>query len=122
MGESATIVCSLFMMRVWRNTDSKTVHYGTACRFNVGDSGHMPNTGERREIKRYTNAKENETVVKAKKLVSKTKQGSAKVAGEEMSRERRNNRPLKAPLSDAEASDRMVDEGNPNAKPSAGKI
>jgi len=82
----------------------------------------MPNTGERREIKRYTNAKENETVVKAKKLVSKTKQNSAKVAGEEMSRERRNIHPPKKPLTDAEASDRMIDEGGPNTKPTSGKV
>ena len=82
----------------------------------------MPNTGERREIKRYTNAKENETVVEAKKLVSKTKQDSAKDATKERSRERRNIHPPKAPLSDAEASDRMVDEGNPNAKPTGGKV
>jgi DNA-directed RNA polymerase subunit F len=77
----------------------------------------MTNTGERREIKRYTNAKENETVVEAKKLVSKTKQRSAKVAGEELSRERRNAHAPKPSLTDAEASDRMVDEGSPNSKP-----
>jgi|GEM_PF-3404972 len=82
----------------------------------------MPNTGERREIKRYTNAKENETVVEANKLVSKTKQRSAKVAGEELSREQRNARASKASLTDAEAADRMVDEGNPNAKPASGKV
>jgi len=82
----------------------------------------MPNTGERREIKRYTNAKENETVVEANKLVSKTKQRSAKVAGEELSREQRNARASKTSLTDAEAADRMVDEGNPNAKPASGKV
>jgi hypothetical protein len=81
----------------------------------------MPNTGERREIKRYTNAKENETVVEANKIVSKTKQRSAKVAGEELSREKRTARASKASLTDAEAADRMVDEGNPNAKPASGK-
>jgi DNA-directed RNA polymerase subunit F len=77
----------------------------------------MPNTGERREIKRYTNAKENETVVEAKKLVSNTKQRSAKVATEELSRERRNAHAPKPSLTDTEASDRMVDEGDPNSKP-----
>jgi len=82
----------------------------------------MPNTGERREIKRFTNAKENETVLEAKKLVSKTKQRSTKVAGEELSRERRNAHAPKASLTDAEASDRMVDEGNPNTKPTAGRV
>lgn len=82
----------------------------------------MPNTGERREIKRYTNAKENETVMESKKLVSTTKQRSAKVANEELSRERRNVHAPKASLTDAEASDRMVDEGDPNAKPAAGKV
>ena len=82
----------------------------------------MPNTGERREIKRFTNAKENETVLEAKKLVSKTKQRSTKVAGEELSRERRNAHAPKASLTDAKASDRMVDEGNPNTKPTAGRV
>jgi DNA-directed RNA polymerase subunit F len=82
----------------------------------------MTNSGERREIKRYTNAKENETVVEAKKLVSKTKQRSAKVAGEELSRERRKAHTSKASLTDAEASNRMVDEGNPNAKPTDSKV
>jgi DNA-directed RNA polymerase subunit F len=77
----------------------------------------MPNTGERREIKRYTNAKENETVAEAKKLVSNTKQRSAKVATEELSRERRNAHASKPSLTDTEASDRMVDEGDPNSKP-----
>ena len=75
----------------------------------------MPNTGERREIKRYTNAKENETVAEAKKLVSKTNQHSAKVAGEELSRARRKDHGPKVPLTDAEGSDRMVDEGAPPA-------
>jgi len=82
----------------------------------------MPNTGERREIKRYANAKENETVVESKKLVSKTKQRSAKNSEEELSREHRNAHAPKVPLTDAEASDRMVDEGDPNAKPAVGKV
>ena len=60
----------------------------------------MPNTGERREIKRYVNAKENQTVQDAKKLVSKTKQRSEKASEEELTREQRN-----------------VDEGNPNTRP-----
>ena len=81
----------------------------------------MPNTGERREIKRYTNAKESETVSKSKKLISKTKQSSAKAADEEQARERRNAHESEKSITDAEASDRMVDESNPNAKPSAGQ-
>ena len=81
----------------------------------------MPNTGERREIKRYTNAKENEAVVEAKKLVSKTKQHSAKVANEELSREQRNAHAPRTSMTDTEASDRMVDEGDPNSKPTPGK-
>jgi len=81
----------------------------------------MPNTGDRREIKRYANAKENETVVESKKLVSSTKQRSAKVANEELLRERRNAHALKTTLKDAEGSDRMVDEGDPNVKPAVGQ-
>ena len=80
----------------------------------------MPNTGERREIKRYSDAKENETVQESKKLVSKLKQDSAKKVIEEQSREHRHA--PKVPLTDEQASDRMVDEGDPNGKPSAGKV
>jgi hypothetical protein len=82
----------------------------------------MPNTGERREIKRYTNAKENETIVESKKLVSKTKQRSAKNTREELSREKRNAHAPKVPLTDSEASDRMIDEGDPNVRSPAGKL
>jgi hypothetical protein len=39
--------------------------------------GNMPNTGERREIIGRVNAKEAEMVQQSKKLVAKTKQGSA---------------------------------------------
>ena len=81
----------------------------------------MPNTGERREIKRYANAKENETVIESKKLVSKVKQGSAKSTNEELSREKRNAHAPKVPLTDEQASDRMVDEGDPNGRPASGK-
>ena len=81
----------------------------------------MPNTGERREIKRYSNAKENETVIESKKLVSKVKQGSAKSTNEELSREKRNAHAPKVPLTDEQASDRMVDEGDPNGRPASGK-
>jgi len=49
----------------------------------------MPNTGERRQIKNYENAKENETVREAKKMVSKVKQNSRKSANEEQVREQR---------------------------------
>ena len=35
----------------------------------------MPDTGQRREITRFVDAKEAETVQEAKKLVEKTKQG-----------------------------------------------
>jgi hypothetical protein len=38
----------------------------------------MPDTGQRREITRFVDAKEAETVQEAKKLVAKTKQGSAR--------------------------------------------
>ena len=82
----------------------------------------MPNTGERREIKRYANAKESETVLESKKLVSKTKQRAGKDSQEELSRERRNTHAPKIPLTDAEASERMIDEGDPNVRPPAGKV
>ena len=85
----------------------------------------MPNTGERREIKRYVNAKENQTVQDAKKLVSKTKQRSEKASEEELTRELRNDpskivktdRDVTAPLTDQQGANRMVDEGNPNTRP-----
>jgi hypothetical protein len=85
----------------------------------------MPNTGERREIKRYVNAKENQTVQDAKKLVSKTKQRSVETAEEELARELRNVPSnvvkkvpeAKAPLTDQQAANRMVDEGDPNIRP-----
>jgi hypothetical protein len=49
----------------------------------------MPDTGERREIKRFVNAKEDETVKESKKLVSKTNQRSAKTAQASSSRKKK---------------------------------
>ena len=49
----------------------------------------MPDTGQRREITRFVDSKEAETVQEAKKLVAKTKQGSAKTSKENRSRKRR---------------------------------
>ena len=71
------------------------------------------------------NAKEAEAVQKSKKLVSKTKQRSAKTAQEDRSRKRRNvssggeKKPLESEdhQRDQEASERMVDEGDPNPRP-----
>jgi hypothetical protein len=85
----------------------------------------MPNTGERREIKRYVNAKENQTVQEAKKLVSKTKQRAEEISGEELARKLKNVPSklvkkvpaVKSPLTDQQAANRMVDEGNPNVRP-----
>jgi hypothetical protein len=85
----------------------------------------MPDTGERREITRFVNAKEAETVQGSKKLISKTKQRSAKTAQENQSRKRRNVsssseeklRESEGHRRDQEASDRMVDEGGPNQRP-----
>jgi hypothetical protein len=85
----------------------------------------MADTGERREITRFANAKENETVQESKKLKSQTKQRSAKAVRENRSRKRRNVSPSSAPevpeteghRSDREASERMVDEGGPNQRP-----
>ena len=85
----------------------------------------MPNTGERREIKRYVNAKESQTVKDAKKLVSKTKQRSVESAEEELARKLKNVPSnlvekvpeAKEPLTDQQAANRMVDEGDPNIRP-----
>jgi hypothetical protein len=64
----------------------------------------MPDTGET-EISHFVNAKEVEQVQESHKLVSKTKQRSAKP------RETEDHR------NDLEASERMVDEGGPNSRP-----
>jgi hypothetical protein len=56
----------------------------------VEHSPGMPDTGERREITHFVNAKEAEQVQESKKLVSKTKQRSAKAAHQDRSRKRRN--------------------------------
>jgi hypothetical protein len=110
------------MVRVWTNVSKVNVHNETSWPIHMAHSRDMTNTGTRREIKRYANAKESETVEAAKSLVSRAKQRSAKGASEVLERERRNARKPKAPLTDAEASDRMVDEGNPNTKPTSGKV
>jgi len=110
------------MLRVWTNAIQATVHYETSLPNCMTHSRGMTNSGTRREIKRYANAKESETVQASKNLVSKTKQRSAKLASEELKREQRNDHTPKVPLTDAESSDRMVDEGNPNTKPTAGKV
>jgi hypothetical protein len=85
----------------------------------------MADTGERREITRFANAKETETVQVSKKLISKTKQGSAATAQESRSRKRRNVSPVSGAKSretenhkaDREGTERMVDEGDPNPNP-----
>jgi hypothetical protein len=85
----------------------------------------MPNTGERREIKRYVNAKEDETVQESKKLISGTKQRNAKTSEEKQSRRQRTPQSKtaakllksKLPATDAQGAERMVDEGDPNVTP-----
>ena len=85
----------------------------------------MVDTGQRREITRFANAKENETVQESKKLISKTKQLSAKAVEENRTRKRRNvssSSKQEVPETedhrrDREASERMVDEGGPNQHP-----
>jgi hypothetical protein len=85
----------------------------------VRHSPLMPDTGERREITRFVNAKEAETVQESKRLISTTKQRSAKTAQESRSRKRRTvcssseekPRESEGHRSDREASERMVDEG-----------
>ena len=87
-------------------------------------SQRMPDTGERREIIHFVNAKEAEEVRESKMLVSKTKQRSAKTARENLSRKRRNvsssskDKPHETEdhRRDQDASDRMVDEGDPNPR------
>ena len=85
----------------------------------------MADTGERREITRFANAKEDEIVQESKKLKSKTKQRSAKAVQETRSRKRRSVSPrsqdevpeTEGNRRDREASERMVDEGGPNQRP-----
>jgi hypothetical protein len=85
----------------------------------------MADTGERREITRFANAKETETVQESKKLISKTKQRAAKAVEENRSRKRRYASPsseqevpeTEGHRRDQEASERMVDEGGPNQRP-----
>ena len=84
----------------------------------------MPDTGERREITRFANAKEAERVQESKKLISKTKQRSAKAAlktrppqGRTFSQDNE-EKPHEADArqKDQEGSDGMVDEGAPNRR------
>jgi hypothetical protein len=85
----------------------------------------MVDTGQRREITRFANAKETETVQESKKLISNTKQRSAKAVEENRTRKRRNDSSSskqEVPETedhrrDREASERMVDEGGPNQRP-----
>ena len=80
----------------------------------------MPDAGERREITHFVNAKEAEEVQESKKLVSNTKQRSAKAGDEDRSRKRRNvsassdEKPRETEDDRVQAgSERMVDEGSP---------
>jgi hypothetical protein len=90
----------------------------------VEHSPGMPDTGERREITHFVNAKEAEQVQESKKLVSKTKQQFARTAHENRSRKRRNvslssqeePRQTEDHRRDQDASERMVDEGDPNPR------
>jgi hypothetical protein len=83
----------------------------------------MPDTGDRREIKRFVNAKEAETVQEANKAASTAEQQSAKAARENQARKQRNGpgHPKAGKVaesqSDKAASDKMVDEGDPNPQP-----
>ena len=85
----------------------------------------MPDTGERREITHFVNAREAEVAQESKKLISKTEQRSAKAALETRSRKGRpfsqNNQEKPhetgAPRHDQDGSDRMIDEGGPSPRP-----
>jgi len=48
--------------------------------------GHMPNTGERREITKRVNAKEAEIVQQSKNLVSKTRESIADTDAKNLAR------------------------------------
>jgi hypothetical protein len=86
----------------------------------------MPDTGERREITRFVNAKEAETVQHSNTIVSRTRQ-KARVAGQqELSRKERKRLPpsnlakrrkVEEVRQDREGSERMADEGGPTTKP-----
>ena len=86
----------------------------------------MPDTGERREITRFVNAKEAATVQEAKTFAAKVEQQSRKAVDESRTRKRRNPPPRSpgAPplrseeaLQDREARDRMADDGSSIPKP-----
>jgi hypothetical protein len=91
----------------------------------VEHSPGTPDTGERREISHFVNAKEAEEVQESKKLVSKTRQRSAKHTHDNRSRKRRNvsfsskekPRETEDHRRDRDASKRMVDEGAPDPRP-----
>ena len=68
----------------------------------------MPNTGERHEIKRYADAKESQAVQATNKLMVKTKQRPARSVLPKA--------PAAKVLTDDQAANQMVDEGNPNTK------
>jgi hypothetical protein len=85
----------------------------------------MKDTSERREITRFVNAKESEAVQKSTTLASQTEQGATKTVEENRTRKRRNvlSKSEKKPTQsedqrrDQAASERMVDEGDPNPNP-----
>jgi len=90
----------------------------------MAGAGHtqiMPDTGEKREIARFVNAKEAKTIQESKKLISKAKQQSARAAQENRSRKRRGVSPgseekpreIQDDRRVQDASERMVDEGSP---------
>jgi len=77
----------------------------------------MPDAGERREITRFVDAKEAEVVHESKRLVLKTlenrsrKQRNVSAWSEQKPRETEDHR------RDPAASERTVDEGDPNPRP-----
>ena len=86
----------------------------------------MPDTGEKRGITRFVNAKEAETILYSIKVASKAKAQSGKVAQEYRPRKEHKGSPPTGPArpgkitearQDREASERMADEGGPNPKP-----
>jgi hypothetical protein len=87
----------------------------------------MADTGQRHEITRLANAKEAETIHDQKKLASKAKQNAEKAALQDRFRNgpkahadkaaKPVETPAKTQREDREASEKMVDEGDPNKKP-----
>ena len=86
----------------------------------------MPHTGERREITRFVNAKEADTVQHSNAIVSRTRQKANIASQQGLSRKERKRLPPgqvakprkgEEARQDREGSEGMVNEGGPVRKP-----